>query len=277
MKNAIALGTFDGLHKGHLAVLTMPDCYNKIALTFVVPPKAVMSGEPQMLMTFAEKAKRLKKMGIKAVKLDFGEISTMSAEDFLESIKKDFNPTYISCGFNYRFGKGGKGDTSLLEAFCRKNNITFKVCAPVTEEGKTVSSSRIREYLKNGDVECANRFLSEPFFYETEVLHGDGRGKTLGFPTINQKYPENLTPLKFGVYRTEITVDNKKYTGLTDIGNRPTYPVDYIISETFIKDFSGDAYGKTVKVTPIKFLRPEIKFESFEELKEQLNKDIKLI
>lgn len=277
MKNAIALGTFDGLHKGHLAVLALPDCYNKIALTFEKPPKAVMTGIPQSLMTFEKKAQRMKEMGVEAVKLKFEEISHLSATEFLEKIQKEYSPAYISCGFNYHFGHGGVGNTLLLQKFCKDKGITLKVCDPVACDGETVSSSRIRELIKNGEIDKANKLLSEPFFYEAEVLHGDGRGKTLGFPTVNQRYPQDLTVPKFGVYKTQIDIDGKVYTGITDIGNRPTYPVDFVISETFIKGFTGDLYGKSIKITPIKFFREEKKFNSPEELKEQIQKDLDLI
>jgi len=274
MKNAIALGTFDGLHKGHLTVLTLPDNYNKIALTFKKPPKAYLDGNTRCLMSLEDIKSALESMGIRVVLLDFERVADVSAEDFLCGIKEKLNPGYISCGFNYRFGKGGKGDTALLEEFCRENNILLKIHDSVNEDGQTVSSSIIRGYLANGEIPKANRLLSKPFSFKAEVIHGDGRGKTLGFPTLNQRYPENLTPLKFGVYKTIITVCGKDYNGITDIGNRPTYPVDYTICESLIKDFSGDLYGKNIQITPTEFLREEIKFNSKEELIEQIKKDI---
>ena len=275
MKNALALGTFDGLHKGHLAVLSMPEGYNKIALVFERPPKAVFGGEPCSIMTFAQKGQGLAELGIKAEKLKIEEVRNLSAEDFLQDIKNRFNPALISCGFNYHFGAGGKGTTELLSRFCEENNIILKVCEPVNIEGEPVSSSRIREHLKKGEIEKANLLLSDKFSYCNPVLHGDGRGRTLGFPTLNQRYPEELVPLKFGVYKTEISLNGKIYKGISDIGKRPTYPVDFIISETFIKDFSGDLYGENVKITPLEFLREERKFGSVSELKEQIEKDIR--
>lgn len=275
MKNALALGTFDGLHKGHLAVLSMPDGYNKIALTFETPPKAVLSGEPCSIMTFHEKAERMAELGITAEKLKFQDVCSITAENFLQDIKEQFNPQYISCGFNYHFGKGGLGNTQLLKQFCKENDIILNICEPVIEDGEPVSSSRIRNYLKNGETKKANLLLSDKFTFEAKVLHGDSRGRTLGFPTINQRYPKELVPIKFGVYKSDIVVNGKVYNGITNIGNRPTYPVDYIISETFIKDFSGDLYGKKVRIIPIEFLREEKKFNSFEELKEQIEKDIR--
>ncbi|MGI6279741.1 MAG: riboflavin biosynthesis protein RibF [Acutalibacteraceae bacterium] len=277
MKNSIALGTFDGLHKGHMAVLTVPDEYNKIALTFEKPPMAVMTGEPELLMSFSEKEKRLAELGITAVKLKFEDIRDIEAEDFLLFIKEKFSPAFISCGFNYRFGKEGKGDTALLSTFCAQNNIELKIAEPVIFDGEVVSSTRIRGLLKECKIEEANRLLTRPFSFEAEVISGDKRGRNLGFPTINQIYPPELVSLKFGVYKTRVLIDDKEFTGLSNIGKRPTYPINYVISETYIKGFSGNLYGKTVKILPVCFLRPERKFSSLKELKEQISKDLESI
>ena len=116
----------------------------------------------------------------------------------------------------------------------------------------------------------ANELLFEPFGFEAEVRKGDQRGRTIGFPTINQKYPDELVKLKFGVYKVKVIVQNQEYIGMCDIGNRPTYPTNEVIVETFIKDFSGDLYFKNVKIVPIEFLREEKKFESLEDLKNQI-------
>ena len=277
MRNAVALGTFDGLHKGHISVLNIPEGYNKIALTFEKPPKAVKTGEDCLLMTFEQKSKRLEEMGFSVETLKFNEVSNTKAEEFIKFIKKKFNPAVISCGFNYRFGKDGAGDTKFLKEFCENEDIILNVSDPVTKDGEVISSSRIRDLLKNGKICQANEMLSREFCFENIVIHGDKRGRKLSFPTLNQRYPEGLTPLKFGVYKTEIIVNGRKYLGVTDIGKRPTYPVDFIISETFIKDFCGDLYNKTVKIIPKEFLRNEIKFSSLEELKMQINEDLKQI
>ena len=150
------------------------------------------------------------------------------------------------------------------------------ICAePVTYKGEIVSSTRIREMLRNGEVKAANEILYEPFSFTAKVMQGDKRGRTIGFPTVNQRYPENLVKLKFGVYKTKINIDGKEYCGITDIGTRPTFKTDYVISETFIKDFSGDLYGKELKITPLEFLRDEKKFNSLEELKKQIAEDLR--
>ncbi len=274
MRNAVALGTFDGLHKGHLAVLSVPDCYNKNALIFNIPPKCIKKGSIELLLPPEDKINRLEKMGFKVKGLDFSDVEHLSPTEFLEYIKKEFDPALISCGFNYRFGFEGKGDTEDLAEFCGENGIILKIANAVNDNGETISSSVIRKALREGDVAKANRLLGYDFSFSAPVIKGDGRGKTLGFPTINQVYPEMLCKPKFGVYKTEVLIDNKVYKGVTDIGNRPTYPLDYVISETFIKDFGGDLYGKKLKVTLKEFIRSEKKFSSKEELIIQIKKDI---
>ncbi len=277
MQNAVALGTFDGLHKGHLAVLNIPDSYSKIALIFEIPPKCVQKGKVELLLTVDEKLQKLKELGFAVHTLRFNDVKSLSAEDFLDFIKKEFSPRLISCGFNYRFGKGGLGDTALLESFCKENGINLQVQNPVLDNEETISSSLIRKCLKEGNVSKANHLLGYDFSFTAEVIKGDGRGTNLGFPTINQKFPENLTTLKFGVYKTEISIDGKTFKGITNIGNRPTFPTDYIICETFIMDFSGDLYGKNIKITPKEFLREEKKFSNKEELSAQVLSDIEKI
>ena len=113
-----------------------------------------------------------------------------------------------------------------------------------------------------------------PFSYTAEVITGDRRGRTIGFPTINQKYPDELLPVRFGVYKSKVILGGDMYDGITNIGIRPTWQTDYIISETFIKDFSSDVYGKTVTVMPLKFVRGEVVFSSAEELKKQIQSDM---
>lgn len=276
MKTALALGTFDGVHPGHRAVLDLPDGYKKIAVVFSVPPKSVISGEPLAIMTSEDKTKALKRIGMdKVCSLEFRDVRDMTPEDFLLFLKKRFSPLFISCGFNYRFGKNAEGDTALLRDFCLKNKIELKVNEPVMKNGVAVSSTEIRELLKNGEIQKANALLAEPFSFSASVIRGDERGRTLGFPTANQKYPKSLIPVKFGVYKTAVIIGEKKYNGITDIGIRPTFRTDYIISETFIKDFRGNLYGRKITVQLLEFLRGEKKFSSAEELKRQIQSDIR--
>lgn len=276
MKRAIALGTFDGVHKGHRAVLRLPEDMKKTAVIFAQPPKALLSGKPRSIMTARDKCAALKKIGIDDIfTLDFNKIKDMSAEDFLIFLKEKFSPDLISCGFNYHFGKNAAGNTQMLGDFCRKNDIEFNCHGSVCEGGEPVSSTRIREYLKNGKIEAANELLTFPFSFTAEVISGDRRGRTIGFPTVNQKYPSELIPLKFGVYKSKIIADGSEYEGITNIGIRPTFKTDYIISETYIIGFSGDLYGKSITTVPTRFVRGEVKFSSVDELKRQIEADIK--
>ncbi|MBQ2286592.1 MAG: riboflavin biosynthesis protein RibF [Acutalibacteraceae bacterium] len=275
MKTALALGTFDGVHKGHRAVLNLPNEYKKIAVVFPLPPKAVISGNSLALMTPEDKCRVLKSIGIDRVyMLDFCKVRDMPPYDFLKFLKDTFSPEFISCGFNYRFGKNASGDTQMLSDFCKENAITLQICEPVTVGGETVSSTEIRTLLKNGETEKANCLMTEPFSYTAPVIKGDERGRTLGFPTANQKYPEVLMPVKFGVYKSSVFIDGKAYPAITDIGVRPTFKTDYIISETFIKDFSEDIYGREITVSLLGFIRGEKKFSSVDELVKQVKKDI---
>lgn len=276
MKRAIALGTFDGVHKGHRAVLSLPADMQKTAVIFAQPPKALLSGEPSSIMTAEDKCAALKKIGIDEVfTLDFNRVKDMPPADFLIFLKEKFAPDLISCGFNYHFGKNAAGNTDMLHDFCRQNGIEFNCHCAACEGGEPISSTRIREHLKNGEIEAANDLLTFPFSFTAEVISGDRRGRTIGFPTINQKYPSELIPLKFGVYRSKIIADGSEYEGITNIGIRPTFKTDYIISETYIIGFSGNLYGKSVKIEPLKFVRGEVKFSSVDELKRQIAADIK--
>lgn len=275
MKNAIALGTFDGVHKGHRAVLDLPCGYRKTAVTFVLPPKAVLTGKTALITTTEDKCRILKNIGMDDILLlEFDKVKDMSPLAFLDFLKEKYDPKLISCGFNYRFGKNGEGNSETIKQFCIENGIEYKITSPVTMGEEIISSTYIRELLKNGEVKVASELLSEPFSFETEVIEGDKRGRTIGFPTVNQKYPEELIRLRFGVYKTKIEFEGNVFFGITDIGIRPTYKSDYVISETYIKDFSGDLYGKKLRITPLEFLRDEKKFSSLEELKKQIIRDI---
>ncbi len=275
MKTAIALGTFDGVHIAHRFVLDLPCEYKKIAVTFAVPPKMMFSRKTELLTSFSKKEELLKNLGFEQIEvLDFEKVKNTEPKEFLEFLKKEYNPQIISCGFNYRFGKNGAGDTELLKRFCLENGIECRICKPVEKDGKIVSSTLIRNLLKQGEIEKANQLLGNEFSFSAKVQKGDQRGRTIGFPTINQPYPEDLVKVKFGVYKTKVLIDGVTYEAITNVGIRPTYKSDYVISETFIKDFSGDLYGREIEIFLVKFLRDEIKFASLEELKRQIEIDL---
>lgn len=278
-KTAVALGTFDGVHKGHRAVLDLSRGYeNRVAVTFESPPKSDITGKVGLITTVKDKCDILKTLGFSEVcLLDFGKVRDMHADEFLDYLKNKYSPSLISCGFNYRFGRGGEGNKDTISAFCKKNGMEFSCAECVYEDGKAVSSTAIRDMLSKGLIECADRLLCKPFSFEAEVITGDRRGRTIGFPTVNQRYPDELVRIKFGVYKTSVLIDGRRYTGITNIGIRPTYRSDFIISETNILGFSGNLYGKKLRIIPVRFIRPEKRFSSAEELKSQIAEDYKYI
>lgn len=264
-KYAIALGMFDGVHMGHKAVLhgAIHSPYKSVAVTFSsIPFKSGGS-----IMTTADKERKLLSYGVDEVLfLDFFEVKDLSPEDFLAFLSERYNIGKICCGFNYRFGKRAAGDTAFLSQWCKNNGMEFFECPEVVKDGRTVSSTYIKSLIAKGETEKANELLGEEFYFTAEVAHGDQRGRTIGFPTTNQLYPQSIVKPKCGVYQTVVEIDGKCYDGVTNIGVRPTFITEYISAETYILDYSGNCYGKTIKTRLIKYLRGEKKFSSTDEL-----------
>lgn len=278
MKNAVILGTFDGVHSGHRAVIDNAKGYDITAVSFKIPPRACIEGTAELLMTPDDRVNALYGCGVKnAVFLDFAEVKNIKAEDFLVKIKEKYAPSLICCGYNYRFGKDARGDIKMLGEFCGDNGIILKVADCVFKDGEAVSSTRIRQAVKNGDIEFANACLFEKFGFKAEVFRGDRRGRTIGFPTVNQLYPDLLIRPPFGVYESEITIDGILYRGVTNLGIRPTYKTDYVSCETHIISYSGNAYGKSADLRLCRFIRPEQKFDSLEMLKNAIDADVQSV
>ena len=274
-ENAIALGTFDGLHIAHMAVLNnaKQSGFAPICITFKATPKHMLKNKKgNMLLSFKEKKKLLKEMGFKVKTLNFNKVKNKTAEEFLKFLNKKYSPKVICCGFNYKFGKNALGDSTLLKDYF-KDIAKVIVCDETKINGGTVSSSKIREYIKTGEIEKANEMLGYEFSFTNRVIKGDKRGRTIGFPTINQKYNGELVVPRFGAYITKTVIDNKEYSSITNIGLRPSFKTKGILVETHIIDFNKNAYNKKAKIKFVSFLRDETKFNSIEELKKQLEQD----
>lgn len=273
---AVALGTFDGLHSGHKAVLSniLKEGLLPLVLTFDLPPK--INQKSNLLMTPEDKIKALNKLGIKTEVMDFNKVKDISPNEFLSFIKKEYSPKIIATGYDFRFGKGASGDTSLIADFCKNNNMSYICTDAVLEDLMPVSSTRIRELIKTGEVKKASKMLGRNFAFSGEVNHGDERGRTIGFPTVNIAYPTELVIPKFGVYASLTEIDGKFYKSVTDIGVRPTFKTDFVISETNIMDFSSDVYEKNVTIHLVDFIREETKFSSLNELKSAIENDKKI-
>lgn len=272
---AAALGSFDGLHLGHRQVigntLSAPGLRPAV-ITFQQNPSVSLQKKPVPLLTTNEqKLALLKEMGVEVVYLlPFDRIRDMEPEDFVEALYRVCRVRALSCGFNFRFGKNGRGDAGLLKELCREKGIELSVTPPVSVAGETVSSTRIRACLEQGDVQQAGQMLGRPFGYDFEVTHGRQLGRTWGTPTINQPFPAGYVLPRFGVYASLVEVEGQKYYGVTNIGVKPTVGSDCALSETWISEFSGDLYGKKIPVELLDFIRPERKFDSLDQLKNEI-------
>ncbi len=272
---SVVLGSFDGVHKGHQKVISLAADGNKTvpaAVYFFIPPTTC--GAKELITNYQERLQLFAEYGVKhTLSLNFDEVKNMSAESFFRFLVDRFNPSVICCGFNYRFGKGAEGTTEILKALCEQNGIELRIAQPVEVDGTAVSSTAIRAHLKQGNVKAAAAMLTRPYSFTGRVQKGDGRGKTLGFPTANVEYPQNKIKVKNGVYVTKVTVGKKQYMGVTNIGARPTYPTDTPPSETFIINKKANLYGKLVKIELLEFIREPKAFESADALSQQIKKD----
>lgn len=281
-RTAVALGNFDGMHVGHMAVLEAAKSFESEGLLPVAvlfdehSLKAITGKAPAMLMTVTERNRIINENGLRIETLVFNEIRDLSPSAFVEKILVGrLGAAAVCCGYNYRFGKGASGTAQTMSEICGRLGLKCRVSGEVDVDRCAVSSTKIRGFIENGEIEKANKMLGRPFGFSSRVIDGDKRGRVLGFPTINQIIPEELAMPRFGVYQSVVTVNGEKFKGVTNVGRRPTVGTEKILSETHILDFDRDIYGENVDVRLIKFIRPEKKFSSFDELARQIKSDAK--
>lgn len=256
---AVAIGDFDGMHRAHKTVITGAQnvVIYSVNNSFSLLQKSI----------FTERYPN-------AVFSDFDKIRNMDGNEFLEKIIiGEFNAGMVLCGFNFRFGRNAGWSALDMRNYLEAKDIWVRILEHLDFENEPISSSRIRTEILNGNIQKANDMLGYNFTYESSVISGDRRGRTLGYPTINQHLPEGLVIPCFGVYESRAFVDGKEYKAFTNIGKRPTWRVDTPLSETHIFDFDKELYGKNVRIELVKYLRGERKFSSADELKKQLEYD----
>lgn len=277
-KYAIALGGFDGLHIGHMAVIgsVIGRGLTPAVLLLEPLPRVHFFGEnPKLLISESQRERLLTDLGVELLYANFEDIKDYSPLKFFEDILVDgFNAGALACGYNYRFGCEGRGSSDMLEAFCRERDIALSIAQPVYYGGEAVSSTRIRAALEGGDIVSANAMLGREFGYCLEVVHGDHiGGRLLGCPTINQLFPDKMVVPRYGVYESQTNINGVWLRSVTNIGRRPSFQSDEQRSETHIIGFDGDLYGKSIEVRLLKYKRGEMKFSSLDELKAQLERD----
>lgn len=235
--------------------------------------------KPEDIISFENKCELLEKMGVEYLYApDFAEVCELSAEEFVSEILiKKLNAGFACCGTNFRFGKNGSGTPELLAQIGEKYGMRAQTVADVCFDGVMISSTHIRELIRNGDIEQANKLLGYELWYRLPVISGNRIGRMLSFPTINQIIPEtNIIP-RFGVYSSYAEVHGKQYRGVTNIGIKPTVENrsdgSGAVMETHIIGFDGDLYGENIAVSLVRFIRPERKFAGLDELKAQIAAD----
>ena len=279
--SVVALGAFDGLHLAHRKIMDKTKEYAKAnnlasgVLLFDKLPSEVFSRSAKCIMSFSDKKELLSDMDFLYVQEFSEEFQNLNGEEFAEFLALKLKAKAVCAGFNYRFGKNAACDISDLERFGEKYGFLVLKTEELKVDGKTVSSTYIRELIEAGEMQEAAKLLGRIFFMTGEVLSGFHLGRTFGYPTVNLSYEKNSVLPKHGVYKGEVEVLGKRYRAVINVGKRPTFDRDDITIESFLLDFEGDLYGKKIRVYFEEFLRPEIKFKNAEELAKQIESDIK--
>ena len=290
--SVIAIGNFDGLHLGHQAVINEA---KKISLKYK-KKIGVMTFEPHPKSFFQKKYEffrltpfRMKYELLKKKKLDFmlnikfdKNFMSISSLNFIEKILlEDLKASHIVIGFDFVFGNKQAGNVDVLRNFCKSSKkLEFTEIKEKKMDGSEVSSSLVRDLLRKGDIEKANQILSRKWTVVERVLSGEKKARKIGFKTANMRL-NSYCDICFGVYKVLIElpeeISKKKFYGIANYGVKPTFMKKTPLLEVHIFDFNKEIYGKKIKVSFLKFVRKEKKFESVEKLKDQIIKDIKLV
>lgn len=284
-KIVLALGNFDGVHLGHREIIKMAadtakDYGCKSAVMIFDPhPLQVLAPEksPLLLQTLEQRISLIGQAGVDYVIVHpfTRDFASLLPEEFINRfLCSELNVAAVVVGFNYSFGKNGAGTPEVLKEMGQKCGFAVKVAEPVLVDGKPVASSRIRMLLAAGKVEEAARLLGYCFSLQGTVVHGDGRGKTLGFPTANLQTPEGVIHPGNGVYLTKATVEGQSFWSLTNVGHRPTFGKQDVSVEVHILDAQKNLYGLALKLDFLQKIRDEKKFSGPRELVRQISRDI---
>ena len=280
----VALGNFDGFHLGHQAVVgravERAQAEGRPVLVATFDPHPVRffkpDADPFRLTSLAQRERLFGAAGADAmIVFRFeAELAATSAEDFVAGRLKDLiGADGVVTGEDFTFGKGRGGNVAVLAELGGKHALSVDAVAPVSLDGEPVSSSRIRDALREGKCDAAARLLTRPFAIEGVVEHGDKRGRTIGYPTANIGLDNYLRP-RFGIYAVRGRLpDGRVLDGAANLGIRPTFEPAKELLEPFFFDFSGDLYGQRIEIELVSFIRPEAKFDSLEALIRQMDAD----
>jgi riboflavin kinase / FMN adenylyltransferase len=279
--STLAIGNFDGVHRGHQAVIEAAEALAKgrpaVALTFEPHPRSLFRPEPPLfrLTPAPVKLRLLERAGLAAaVTLSFDrEFAATTAESFLEDlVVKRLKAHAVAVGYDFHFGRERRGTPEFLVHHGRSLGLDIAIVAPLAEAGEPISSSAVRQALEQGDIARANRLLGHDWSVVGTVIHGDKRGRELGFPTANIRLDPGCG-LAHGIYAVRMMVEGVTRDGVASFGRRPTFDNGPPLLEVFLFDFTGDLYGLEVEVFLVGWIRGEQKFDDLDALVARMRRD----
>ena len=276
-----ALGFFDGVHLGHQALLKA--CVElaaeldveTAAITFENHPQSLFSDSiPPLINTLDDRRRLMKDYGVKHIHAFSVTREVMSTDwrDFLDMLVEEGAAGFV-CGDDFRFGNRGEGNGEKLQEYCAENGLPCVIIPEQTMDDTRVSSTYIRRQIEEGDMATAVRFLGHPHILTGQVISGRHIGRKIGVPTANLTIPDGVVVPKFGVYACRVELDGTLYCAVANVGTRPTVGGHRITVEPWILGFDGDLYGREITLEFHKFLRPERKFDSLEDLQAEIRKN----
>lgn len=283
-KKVMALGFFDGIHIGHAALMNMiikrarEYDAEPAVLTFDVHPDSLVFKKNVPLINSADDRERIlsRCFGIDdVVVVHFSQsVMHMDWKVFIDELIDDMELCHIVVGHDFKFGYKGLGTAEKLKKYCAQQGVGCDIIPPVCKDGVIVSSTLIRGLIESGEVEKANEYLGRPHTLTDVVRSGYHLGTQMGTPTINMRFPDGVIIPRHGVYAAKAYVDGEEYMSVTNVGVRPTVSEDGGVNvESFLLDFTGNLYGRLVRLDFYKFMRPERKFDDIDELAAQIKHD----
>ncbi|MBQ8202543.1 MAG: bifunctional riboflavin kinase/FAD synthetase [Clostridia bacterium] len=280
----LVLGMFDGVHRGHQALLMRGDelaqemVYPLAVCSFEPHPLRVLKPEkaPALLTTLPEKARIMQTFGVDGLCITTFDRARadQTPEDFMAELVEVYAPVVVVCGYNFTFGKGGAGNGKLLREYGKKHGFRTVIVPEVIIEGATVSSTRIRKLLAEGDIPMVSRLLGHAYTLSGKVENGKQLGRTMGFPTANVTIPKGKALPAFGVYDCWLeTADGSYHPAVVNVGRHPTLPEGHVTVEAHVLDEQLDLYGQRVRLSFLRHQRPEQRFDSKEALQTQIAMD----
>ncbi|MDL2217563.1 bifunctional riboflavin kinase/FAD synthetase [Christensenellaceae bacterium OttesenSCG-928-M15] len=278
----LALGTFDGVHRGHRALIekTKEIAANRgmssVVYTFSNHPRSIFADPPDMLQTSGERRDKLESLGVDVVFMQVFDkaFAHLSPEEFVHMLNARFDLQGVVAGFNYTFGVKGLGTVETMQALGKKLGFSVDVVPPVLYKEETVSSTRIRDCILGGRMEDVCAMLVEPYSLTGTIVKNKRIGTSIGFPTANILPPEKKALPKMGVYATMVRVDGENHPAITNVGNNPTVNGERMTIETHLLDVNRDLYGRELTVMFYSFIREERRFENKEALGTQIGADV---